>query len=61
MAMVQALTQKTEPQNSSRGADIAQGRRNGSSFPSLCPAERPGRMLGIKVPPHPQAVLGQNR
>lgn len=57
--MMQSLTQKTEPQNFSRAADIARGRRNGSSFLSLCPTERPGQMLGIKVPSHPQAVLGQ--
>lgn len=53
MGMEQPLTQKMEPQNFSRGADIAQGRRSGgSSFPSLCLAERPGWMPGIKVPPH---------
>lgn len=58
MGMIQPLTQKTEPQNFSRAADIAQGRRNGSSFLSLCPAETPGQMLGDKSPPTPSSGLG---
>lgn len=56
--MIEPLTQKTEPQNSSRAADIAQGRRNSSSFFLLCPAETPGQMLGDKSPPAPSSGLG---
>lgn len=51
MGVMQPLTQKTEPQNSSRAADMAQGRRDGDSFPSLCLAVRVlNGCLGQKSP-----------
>lgn len=51
MGVMQPLTQKTEPQKSSRAADMAQGKRDGGSFPSLCLAVRVlGGCLGQKSP-----------
>lgn len=48
---MQPLTQKTEPQNSSRAADMAQMRRDGGSFHSVCLAVRVrGGCLGQKSP-----------